>query len=165
MIGRMDGPMSGAIGEGMSDVLAIIVNNDDVVGEYAFSDPLGIRSEPYANYSRTYGDIAGTEVHFDGELYGAIGWRLWQNYQSAGQGKDTLLGDLVDGMNYTPAHPKFEDMRDGILASVAGSGRECLVWDAFADYGVGVGAKGVVHGSKVINTESTTLPAGCSPIP
>src|SRR5204862_2410114 len=76
MIGGMSGKMSGAIGEGMSDTLAIILTEDDVVGEYAFDDPAGIRSAPYADYPRTYGDIApGNEVHFDGEVYGAIGWR------------------------------------------------------------------------------------------
>ena len=161
MIGRMDGPMSGAIGEGMSDVLSVVINNDDIVGEYSFGNPAGIRSEPYANYSRTYGDVTGSEVHFDGEVYGAIGWRLWQNFQGQSLGKDVLLGYLVDGMNYTPAHPTFEAMRDGILAAVSGSGRECLVWDAFAHYGVGVGAKGAVRGSKVVVTESFEKPASC----
>jgi len=165
MIGRMNGPMSAAIGEGMSDTLSIIINDDDIVGEYSFSDPGGIRTEPYANYSRTYGDIVGTEVHFDGEVYGAIGWRLWKNFEAAGVSKDDTLGYIVDGMNYTQAHPSFEDMRDGILAATAGSGLECRVWDAFADYGVGVGAKGAARGSKVVVTESFVLPAGCTAIP
>jgi extracellular elastinolytic metalloproteinase len=34
MIGGMSGPLAAAIGEGMSDVLAIVINKDDVVGEY-----------------------------------------------------------------------------------------------------------------------------------
>ena len=74
MIGKMSGPLAGAIGEGNSDVLAVIANEDDRVGEYSSSDPLGIRTEPYSNYSRTYGDIVGQEVHLDGEVYGAVGW-------------------------------------------------------------------------------------------
>ena len=161
MIGRMNGPLSGAIGEGMSDVLSVIVNNDDVVGEYSFGNPTGIRSEPYANYSRTYGDITGSEVHFDGEVYGAIGWRLWKHFETAGLGRNDVLSLIVDGMNYTRAHPTFENMRDGILAAAAGSGNECKVWEAFAHYGVGVGAKGTVRGSNVIITESFALPASC----
>ncbi|MCI4568424.1 M36 family metallopeptidase [Lysobacter sp. CFH 32150] len=169
MIGHMSGPLSGAIGEGMSDVLAIIINDDDVVAEYSFADPGGIRSAPYANYSRTYGDIVGAEVHFDGEVYGAIGWRLWKNFQGAGVSKDDTLAFIVDGMNYTQAYPSFENMRDGILAATAGSGHECLVWDAFADYGVGVGARGKAKSSalgvSVIVTESFALPAGCTAIP
>ncbi len=158
MIGRMDGPLAGAIGEGMSDVLSVIVNDDDVVGEYAYDDPLGIRTRPYGSYNRTYGSITGSEVHLDGEVYGAIGWRLWKN---AGLSKDALLAYLVDGMNYTPAQPAYEEMRDGILAATAGSGLECKVWEAFAHYGVGVGAKGVAAGSKVTITESFAMPSSC----
>ena len=165
MIGSMSGPMSGAIGEGMSDVLAIVINNDDRVGEYSFNDPLGLRSAPYTNYGRTYGDVTGTGVHFDGEVYAAIGWRLWEIFQANGLSKDLLLDYMVDGMNFTPAGPTFEEMRDGILQSVANTnpGHECLVWEAFAQYGVGVGAQGIVRGQKVIATESFTKPAQCSP--
>lgn len=162
MIGRMDGPMSGAIGEGMSDVLAIIVNDDDAVGEYSFGNTIGIRSAPYGSFTRTYASVTGSEVHYDGEVYGAIGWRLWKNLQGAGDTQDGVLGILVNGMNYTPAHPTFEAMRDGILAGLAGDqARQCLVWDAFARHGVGVGAKGTVRGSKVVVTESFVLPAAC----
>ena len=176
MIGSMQGPLSGAVGEGMSDVLAILMNENDVVGEYAFDDPLGIRRFPYTNYPLTYGSVQGTEVHNDGEVYAAIGWRLFQVYQAAGISKDVLLDEIVDGMNYTPASPRFEDMRDGILAAVAaaGSGHECLVWRAFARYGVGVGAQAKTANGiglsgpafppvpKVQVTESFALPAQCA---
>ncbi|HEU4384578.1 MAG TPA: M36 family metallopeptidase [Anaeromyxobacteraceae bacterium] len=177
MIGSMQGPLSGAVGEGMSDVLAIVANENDVVGEYAFDDPLGIRRFPYTNYPLTYGSVQGTEVHNDGEVYAAIGWRLFQTYQAAGISKDVLLDELVDGMNYTPQSPRFEDMRDGILASVAaaGSGHECLVWRAFARYGVGVDAHAKTANGvglsgpafppvpKVQVTESFAVPAQCAP--
>ena len=77
--------------------------------------------------------------------------------------RPTLLGYLVDGMNFTPAGPSFEEMRDGILQSVAnsGSGRDCLIWDAFAHYGVGVGAIGKVKGNIVVVDESFALPPEC----
>jgi len=169
MIGRMSGALAGAIGEGMSDVLAILANGDDVVAEYSFSDPIGIRSAPYTNYGRTYGDVAGTSVHFDGEVYAAIGWRLRENFLGAFPPltTDLLLDYMVDGMNFTPAQPSYEEMRDGILQSVAnsGSGHDCLVWDAFADYGVGVGAQGRTRGPTVLVTESFALPDGCTEIP
>jgi hypothetical protein len=164
MIGGMSGKMSGAIGEGMSDTLAIILTEDDVVGEYAFDNPLGIRSAPYTDYPRTYGDIApGNEVHLDGEVYGAIGWRLFQNFQAAGISKDLLLDDIVDGMNFTPSGPAFENMRDGILQSVAINhpSHECPVWDAFAHYGVGVGAQGVIVNGNIQVTESFMVPPEC----
>jgi hypothetical protein len=179
MIGSMQGPLSGAVGEGMSDVLAILANENDVVGEYAFDDPRGIRRFPYTNYPLTYRSVQGTEVHNDGEVYAAIGWRLFQTYQAAGISKDVLLDEIIDGMNYTPGSPRFEDMRDGILASVAatGTGHECLVWQAFARYGVGVGAQAKTANGvglsgpafppvpKVQVTESFAVPAECQPAP
>jgi extracellular elastinolytic metalloproteinase len=165
MIGGMSGAMAGAIGEGMGDVLAILINEDDRVGEYAASDPGGIRSVPYGSYNKTYETgFTATEVHADGELYAAIGWRLLQNFGAAR--KDDLLTYMVDGMNSTPATPTFEQMRDGILTSVTDATDECKVWDAFADFGVGVGAKATLarRGTWTI-TESFARPAGCSPIP
>ena len=165
MIGGMSGKMSGAIGEGMSDVLASILTEDDVMGEYSFDDPVGIRTAPYTDYGRTYADIApGNEVHLDGEVYGAIGWRLFQNFQAAGISKDLLLDDIVDGMNFTPSGPAFEDMRDGILQSVANNNptHECLVWDAFAHYGVGVGATGQIVSGNIVVNESFLVPSQCN---
>ncbi len=165
MIGRMNGPLAGAIGEGMSDVLSVIVNDDPVVGEYSASDPAGIRSHSYEGYPNTYGDIVGTEVHADGEVYGAIGWDLWKQYR-AGLGRDAILADLVNGMNFTPPTPTFEQMRDGILHGLTASGHEdraCMVWGSFAKYGVGEGATATVRGKKVTVTESSTVPAACAP--
>jgi hypothetical protein len=56
-------------------------------------------------------------------------------------------------------------MRDGMLqsAALAGMGHECLIWEAFAQFGVGVGASGIVTkgGRKVSITESFTLPPEC----
>ena len=171
MIGSMSGPVAGSIGEGMSDVLAIVINDNDVVGEYAFDDPKGIRRAPYTNYPNTYKSLQGSpEVHNGGEVYAAIGWQLYTNYKGA-KGKLTkadLLSDLVDGMNFTEARPTFEQMRDGILASVTANHpeRACLVWAAFAKYGVGVGAQAVItttkQGTSTVNvTESFTLPSQC----
>jgi hypothetical protein len=164
MIGRMSGDVAGGIGEGMSDTLSIIINNDPVVGEYAASDPAGIRTHSYEGYDRTYADIPFTEVHDTGELYGAIMWDLWKRYQSAGLGQSDILFDLVQGMNFTPAKPSFEDMRQGILDGLVADShgaRTCMVWHAFATYGVGVGSSAKVSGSGAQVTESLAVaPAG-----
>ena len=98
-------------------------------------------------------------------MYAAIGWRLFEIFQREGLTKDLLLDYLVDGMNYTPPHPAFEDMRDGILAAVANSGanHDCLIWEAFADYGVGVGARGRYLQKRLDIKESFAMPAECRP--
>lgn len=156
MIGGMSGAMSGAIGEGMGDVLAILINNNDTVGEYSTSEPLGIRSAAYTNYTRTYGDFTGSGVHFNGEIYAATIWRLWELFQVNAVSQDTLFDYLIGGMNFTPSGPAFEDMRDGILTAANGTEHECLIWQAFAAFGVGEGAN-YVGGSTV--SESMTVPA------
>lgn len=161
MIGSMSGPMSGAIGEGMGDVLAIVINGDDRVGEYSASDPLGIRSAPYANFPRTYGSVTGSEVHFDGEIYGAIGWKLRELYLAGGLTETDLLRDLVQGMRFTPSAPNFQQMRDGILT--ASTTNDCKVWTAFAQYGVGQGATSSITNGVITVNESFTIPAGVCP--
>ena len=172
MIGSMSGALSGALGEGMSDVVAILINGDDRLAEYSYNNPGGIRSAPYTNYPRTYGDFGGSSVHSDGEIYAGTIWRLRQLYLGAGHSVDTLFDDLIGGMNFTPSGPAYEDMRDGILAQAAGSGRECLVWEAFAQFGIGVGANaassgggGPFGGGGVTITESFDLPAECGGTP
>ena len=99
-------------------------------------------------------------MHLDGEIYGAIGWRLGELFSENGLTTGELLGYVVDGMNYTPANPKFEQMRDGILQA-APAGVNCLIWRGFAKYGVGVGASATFKGTRVTINESFAVPTGC----
>jgi hypothetical protein len=174
MIGDMDGVTGAAVGEGMSDALACYFNNDDRMAEYSYNNPIGIRTAPYTNYTRTYGLVVGVlGPHLDGEIYAATMWRLRQLWLGKGWSQDTLLRYIVDGMNYTPARPAYEDMRDGILASIAnlptainGQQATCTVWDAFAQYGIGVGADGYEICALGLclfkGVESFTKPAACT---
>ncbi len=168
MIGGMDGPMSGAIGEGASDVVAFMMNGRDTVGAYAYSNPNGIRRYRYASYPLTYADVKGDEVHDDGEVYAGTMWRLRELWLASGRTNDQLFEVFVDGMNYTPSSPAFEQMRDGMLDSIAHSGasdaaaRCTLVWKAFAQFGIGDGAKGTVSRSKVVVTPSTKARKTCT---
>ena len=50
---------------------------------------------------------------------------------------------------------EVENMRDGILQA-ASAGDQCLIWEAFAHFGVGVGAKATVKGGRV----NIKIPAG-----
>lgn len=158
MIGGMSGNVSGAIGEGMSDVLAILFNNDDAVGEYSNNSPNGIRSARYANHPDTLANFnTGRGVHRNGELYAATIWDVWELYQANGLAVTTLLDDLVGGMNFTPSGPTYINMRDGILQQTPAA-RDCFVWRAFAGRGMGVGATMTTTGSV---SPSTALPSEC----
>ena len=166
MIGGMSGPLSGAIGEGMSDVLAIYINRNDRVGEYSYNDAGGIRRYPYTNYPLTYGDVTGGSVHNDGEIYAATMWKLLELWEAAGHTQEELFDYVVGGMNFTPAGPAYEDMRDGILAAVPTQARDCIVWQAFAEFGIGQGANGsfTCRGPfcNASITESFTVPSVCT---
>jgi extracellular elastinolytic metalloproteinase len=162
MIGGMSGPIAGAIGEGASDTNAFLINGDDIIGEYVVADPAGIRTQPYATYVGSYAtSVTGTEVHADGELYAAIMWRVKVNYLNAGLTVSDVQDDWVNGFNFTPSTPAYEDMRDGMLAGAAAA-RQCLIWEAFAHFGVGVGADGAVSRRGTVTiTESFARPASC----
>ncbi|HEX6474772.1 MAG TPA: M36 family metallopeptidase, partial [Candidatus Limnocylindria bacterium] len=97
MIGHMNGTLAGAIGEGAGDTLAFLINEDDLIGEYA--SPGGIRRAPYHDYPLTYAQWTADEVHADGEIYAAAMWRVYELYTGAGFTNDDLLATFVDGMN------------------------------------------------------------------
>lgn len=176
MIGGMTGPLAGAVGEGMSDTLSTYFNDNDRVAEYSTGNPIGIRSAPYTGYTRTYGDFSGTGVHFNGEIYAATMWHLRQLWLGKSWDAEILLRYIVDGMNATPSRPAYEDMRDGILASITNLSTvldplaaRCTVWDAFAQFGIGVGADGVESCRGIICsvtiTESFAKPSECTGTP
>ena len=164
MIGSMSGPLAGALGEGASDSVSMLINGDDVIAEYSASSPTGIRRNRYAGYPRTYGDVTGASVHNDGEIYAATIWRLIELFGPTR--RNDLFAYFVDGMNYTPAAPAYEQMRDGMLQAVStgpNPADRCTVWTAFAQFGIGVGATGVVNpgGTTVTITPSFTKPGDC----
>ena len=177
----MTGAFAGAIGEGMGDTLATYFNANDRVGEYSTGNPIGIRTAPYTNYPHTYGDFnPNAGVHLNGEIYAATMWRLRELWiAKSGDTEataETLHMYVVNGMNFTPARPAYEDMREGILDSIShGSGTVaqktsagCVVWDAFAHFGIGTAANGVetcFGGGAVCSysvTESFAKPSECS---
>jgi hypothetical protein len=174
MVGGMSGPLAGAIGEGASDVLAFLLNCqgtppasstcDDRVGEYAYANSLGIRRYPYQGYPLTYKAVTGAEVHNDGEIYAAAMWKVFSNYAAAGLTRDDMLKDFVGGLDFTPATPTFEQMRDGMLTYVStNTTRKCAIWKGFAAQGIGVGAKGSVspRGTVTITESFSLANTGC----
>ncbi len=160
MIGQMSGNVPGAIGEGMGDVLAIIHNDDDAVGEYSFNNSRGIRSSRYGAHQDTIGDFNSSRgVHRNGEIIAAAIWDMWQIYQANGFGVDTIMSDIVGGMNFIPSAPDYFEMRDGFLAE-APAGRDCFIWEAFAAKGMGAGGSMNSAGTSI--QESFAVPSSCS---
>ena len=164
MIGGMSGKLAGAIGEGMSDTVAIYINGDDAVAEYSNNRAAGIRRFTYSNYPNTYSDVLGSSVHNDGEIYAATMWRLRQLWLDSGRTQDQLWSYVINGMNFTPSTPAYEDMRDGILAAMPTQAEDCIVWQAFAQFGIGEGADGQVSPTFQI-TESFAVPSSCTTPP
>ncbi|HEY0156520.1 MAG TPA: M36 family metallopeptidase [Thermoanaerobaculia bacterium] len=166
MIGSMGGGLAGSIGEGMSDTVACYITGNDTIGEYVKNNTVGIRRYAYTNYPLTYRSANTTSVHANGEIYAGTMWKLRGLWLNAGYSMDELWDYVIDGMNYTPANPEYEEMRDGILAAVPTQAQDCLVWDAFASMGIGQGAAGTdscnFFGQCTINiTESFTKPSAC----
>jgi hypothetical protein len=160
MIGGMSGPIGGALGEGKSDVVAMLINGDDRIGEYSSSNPAGLRRAPYASYPFTYANVNGGEVHNDGEIYAAIGWRMIELFGDARRAD--LFRYMVQGMNFTPSSPSFENMRDGILAAVGSNTADCnLVWQAFAQFGVGAGSSAIINADGTVTTTPSFTPGAC----
>jgi extracellular elastinolytic metalloproteinase len=108
--------------------------------------------------------VTGAGVHNDGEIYAAIVWKMMTLFGDAR--RTELFRYVIDGMNYTPATPSYEQMRDGILASVRSGPQpqDCsYVWQAFAQYGVGEGAQGVATSDTTVTiTPSYTAPQTCN---
>ncbi|KAF8055829.1 MEP5 [Scenedesmus sp. PABB004] len=115
--------------------------------------PPGIRRYRYRGYPLTYRNLTGinTEVHNGGEIYAAAMWRLKELYDDAGLSttgpstNNVLLQDWIQGLAYIVRDPTLEDARNGLLAHLKyyHPERVCLAWAAFAQFGIGVGAKAV----------------------
>jgi len=165
IIGNMSGSDGGAIGEGMSDVLAIVMNDQPTVGEYATNNfSRAIRSQPYDNHLDTLESYnSGRGVHRNGEIYAAALWQVRTRYYDAGFDRDDLMGDIIQGLKDTDAivgfsAPDYLEMRDGLIDAATDFGRQCLVWDAFASKGMGEGATF----NTSFQSNSFDIPAECS---
>jgi extracellular elastinolytic metalloproteinase len=182
MVGSMSGPIAGAIGEGASDVLAFLLAAEqgvtpaaglDVTGEY-LAGAGGIRRYRFAGYPLTYSSWRGTGVHADGEIYAAALYRVLENVNASLGGDQalaaaTVLRLFVQGLKLTPAGPKPEDMRAGLLGAIQADATAtaeqkttwtCNVWEAFAHFGIGQGSSIVLTGStSTAVTQSFACPA------
>jgi PKD repeat protein len=96
------------------------------------------------------------EHGFDPDLYNAMG----------GSGNQRAMLYVNEGLKNTACSPTFTDVRDGMilaaqsLQSQLGGQDDCLMWEAFAAFGLGVDA--VSGGSNSIDpTNGFAVPAAC----
>ncbi len=155
--GRMDeraleARQSGGMGEGWGDYIACTINNTTVVGDWVVNNPSGIRGFPYdSNFPDNFGDLGTgrySQVHNIGEIWAAT---LLEMNRTIGADLGVQL--VVDGLKLSPANPSFLDMRDAILAALenmltAGklsssehSNAKNGIWEVFAKFGMGTGAR------------------------
>jgi hypothetical protein len=133
------------------------------MGTYLFGQPPtgpGIRPQPYStdpainNY--TYESISGLSIpHGLGSVWAQAVWEVYwalvdeygfdPDLYSAlgGAGNQRIMLYVTEGMKNTACSPTFLDARDGIIQAAVdnyGGDDVCLIWDAFAAFGLGVDA-------------------------
>jgi extracellular elastinolytic metalloproteinase len=150
----LDEVQSGGMGEGWSDFFACTVQGKIVVGDWVVDDDRGIRDFPYDDaFPDTFGDLGtgryvGDAVHAIGEIWCATLMAL-----SRRLGAWPTAQIVVDALKLTAANPSFLAARDAILlAAEHHAAREGAdpaardlfvhgVWEVFARFGMGPGAR------------------------
>ena len=155
------------MGEGWSDFMSLIMTAEPLdkgtdvrgIGNYAINskkDGLGIRRKPYTTDKTvnnfTYKNI-GTETHDIGEVWALVLWDLYwafaekygydPSFKNKTAGNNICIQLVMDGMKLQPCSPGFIDGRNAILKAdeINNKGvNKCLIWQVFADRGMGFGA-------------------------
>ncbi|MFC2173703.1 M36 family metallopeptidase [Acidobacteriota bacterium] len=165
----LDNHQGGSMGEGWSDFFANSIAGDDIVGEYPTGWEIGIRSQPYSVSAYTFGDLGqiydgGCEVHYDGEIWATLLWRLQNDYEMiyGTTGRGMFEQNVVDSLKIMAARPSFLDARDAMVQAAINNGEDrCLVWQMFASRGMGTDASVAGNGCDQV-TEGYDVPAGCA---
>ncbi|MCB0567406.1 MAG: M36 family metallopeptidase, partial [Phaeodactylibacter sp.] len=119
----------------------------------------GLRRQPYSTdrgiNNQTYEDIVGTTIYQSlGEVWAAMLWDLyWKLSEAYGWNEDPVNGHagnnlaiqlVIDAMKLQACSPGFIDARDALLAADLmnnGGANACLIWEAFAQRGLGYSAE------------------------
>jgi extracellular elastinolytic metalloproteinase len=172
----LEARQSSGMGEGWSDYIACTINNSTVVGVWVVNKAGGIRGFPYdSNFPDNFGDL-GT-----GRYTGVINGRPWPHpigeiwcatLMEMNRKIEAKLGVqlVIDALKLSPANPSFLDMRDSILAALenkwaAGqlSSDEHAtarrgIWETFAKFGMGPGARS--NGASLSGIVADFIPPG-----
>lgn len=161
----LDGPQSSGMGEGWGDYMACVLNGRETVGSWVVNRSTGIRRFRYdEDYPGTYADLGHpdySEVHDIGELWCAT-------LLAVNRRIGTTLGAqlVVDALKLSASNPSLLAMRDAILvaardyaAQLDEADRENLtygIWEAFARFGMGPGAR--TNGDTLTGIEADFTP-------
>lgn len=150
----------------------------------------GIRDYPYSTDMTvnpfTYADVKDqelynnsgqlvTDVHGVGSIWATILWDMtWALIDEYGFDPDIYYGTggnniamqlVMDGMKLQPCSPGFVDGRDAILAADIANNNganKCLIWEVFANRGVGFSASQGSSGSIYDQTVAFDVPPSCT---
>ena len=179
------------MGEGWSDYFGLVMTIEpgdsahDVrgIGTYAIGQGTtggGIREAPYStdfavnNY--TYADVAGnvSQPHGIGFVWCTMLWDMtWALIDQYGWDPDVYNGTggnniamqlVIDGCKLQSCNPGFIDGRDAILQADQlnnGGANQCLIWEAFANRGLGFSASQGSSNSRSDGVEAYDLPPSC----
>ena len=152
------------------------------IGNFASSRPAdgnGIRNAPYTTdfsiNNFTYGDSNNestvSEPHGVGFVFATMLWDLtWAYIDKYGFDSDLFNGTggnnkvmqlVLDGLKLQPCSPGFIDGRDAILAAdlaSTGGQDQCLIWEVFANRGLGYNASQGDSGNRTDQIEDFSLP-------
>ncbi len=179
------------MGEGWSDYLALMLTTrpgdtsslSRGIGTYIKSqatDGPGIRPAKYSpdfsvndyTYAKT-NTVVGP--HAIGFIWATMLWDLtWKYIEKYGYNSDVLASTtsgnakalqlVVDGLKLQSCNPSFVDGRDAILQAdaVGNAGLDkCMIWNAFAKRGLGVGASAGASDVADDQVEDFTVPQEC----
>ncbi len=157
------------------------------MGTYASGDPItgnGIRPAPYStdptvnnfSYAATNNNSI-SQPHGIGFVWATMLWDMtWALIDEYGFDPDLISGtggnniamDLVtNALKLQPCSPGFVDGRDAILQAdqlLYNGAHECLIWNAFANRGLGFSADQGDPDSRSDQVEAFDLPPGLDPV-
>ncbi len=157
------------------------------IGTFAIAQPTnggGIRPAPYSTdfaiNDYTYGNVPDGNIsvpHGVGFVWCTMLWDMtWALIDEYGFDDDFYFGTggnniamklVLEGMRLQPCDPGFVDGRDAILQAdevFYGGANRCLIWEAFANRGLGFSADQGSSGSRSDGVEAFDLPPFCTPV-
>ncbi|HQV35881.1 MAG TPA: M36 family metallopeptidase, partial [Flavobacterium sp.] len=175
------------MGEGWSDWFALMMQlkPGDVgtairgIGTFAVSQPIdgvGIRTYPYStdmSINPMTFNSTNTEAvpHGVGSVWATTLWDLtWayinkygydSNIYTGTGGNNKIMRLVLDGLKLQPCSPTFIEARDALIAAdqaTTGGQDYCMIWEVFANRGLGLNASSGNRNSSTDQVEDFTMP-------